>query len=91
MANISDNVESKELILSYPCMWTYKLIATQDMDMKKTLTHILKNKQYSLDDSKTSKKGAYKSYSLKLEVESDEERKEIFERLQREQNIKFIL
>lgn len=91
MANTLDNIESKELILQYPCMWTYKLIIAKEMNIKKTLSHILKEKSYSLDDSKTSKKGAYKSYSLKLEVKSDNERKEIFERLQKEQDIKFIL
>ncbi|MDR0408077.1 MAG: DUF493 domain-containing protein [Campylobacteraceae bacterium] len=88
---MSDDIKSKELILKYPCMWTYKLITARDTDIKKILLRILKSEQYFLEDSKTSKKGAYKSYSLKLEVKSNKERIEIFECLQKEENIKFIL
>ncbi|MDR1554714.1 MAG: DUF493 domain-containing protein [Campylobacteraceae bacterium] len=91
MVNTSDNIKSKELILDYPCAWTYKLITTKDTDIKNILTHVLKDRKYSLTDSKTSKQGVYKSCSLKLEVKSDSDRKEIFENLQKEKSIKFIL
>ncbi|MDR0580220.1 MAG: DUF493 domain-containing protein [Campylobacteraceae bacterium] len=88
---MSDNIESKELILDYPCIWTYKLIATKNADMQEILPYILKDREYNLISSKISKQGTYKSYSLKVEVKSDSDRKEIFENLQKEESIKFIL
>lgn len=91
MANVLDNIESKELILNYPCIWEYKLITIADANIQKILSNILKNREYVINDSKTSKKCVYKSYSLKLEVTSDEDRKGIFENLQKEDSIKFIL
>ncbi|MDR2342455.1 MAG: DUF493 domain-containing protein [Campylobacteraceae bacterium] len=89
--NISDNIESKELILNYPCTWTYKIIAIKSADIQKVLLYILKDREYNLINSKISKQGTYKSYSLKVEVKSDSDRKEIFENLQKEKSIKFIL
>jgi putative lipoic acid-binding regulatory protein len=89
--NISDNIKSKELILDYPCTWTYKLIIAESTDIEKVLSLILKNREYVLNNSKISKKGTYKSYSLKLEVKSSEDRQTIFQSLQKEKSIKFIL
>ncbi|MDR3177792.1 MAG: DUF493 domain-containing protein [Campylobacteraceae bacterium] len=89
--NRLDDINSKELILNYPCFWTYKLITTKDADIEKILSLILKDREYNLNGSKTSKQGAYKSYALKLEVKSDDDRKKIFENLQKEEDIKFIL
>jgi len=89
--NTSDNINSKELVLEYPCVWEYRLVTTADTDIHEIAEGILGSRAHKLEASKTSKKGAFKSYALKLEVANDEDRKGIFASLREHQNIKFVL
>lgn len=91
MENTSDNIKAQELILEYPLLWEYKIVAFANADINGIIAKLLDGKTYKLKESKKSKSGTYKSYSLALEVESKNERKTIFESLRSHSNIKFVL
>ena len=81
----------KELGLNYPCNWEYKLITDTKDDLKNSLKELLGNRNYKLIFSKKSKNGKYNSYLLSLIVHSDEDRKNIYESLKKDKNIKIII
>ncbi len=81
----------KELGLDYPCNWEYKLITDTKDDLKNSLKELLGNRNYKLFFSKKSKNGKYDSYLLSLIVHSDEDRKNIYESLKKDKNIKIII
>ena len=81
----------KELGLNYPCNWEYKLITDTKDDLKNSLKELLGNRNYKLIFSKKSKNGKYDSYLLSLIVHSDEDRKNIYESLKKDKNIKIII
>ena len=81
----------KELGLDYPCNWEYKLITDTKDDLKNSLKELLGNRNYKLIFSKKSKNGKYNSYLLSLIVHSDEDRKNIYESLKKDKNIKIII
>ena len=89
--NILKDDDLDKLVLEYPCIWKYKIIAEAKADVKQIVSLVLKDKEYSLKTSKTSKEGSYKSYHLAIEVTSDDDRKEILEKLREHKDIKFIL
>ena len=81
----------KELALEYPLKWEYKIIADIKDDIKKVVKTLLGDRDYSLKNSKTSKKGRYQSYTLSVLVHSDDDRKTIYEELKKDTYIKMIL
>ena len=64
MYNISD-ISKEKLNLTYPCLWTYKLIVNDDNDINAKIDKIINNIKHKLILSKTSKKGNYKKLFFK--------------------------
>jgi putative lipoic acid-binding regulatory protein len=87
---LSENLD-KELGLNYPCNWEYKLITDSSDDLKSSIKELLGNRNYKLVFSKKSKNGKYDSYILSLLVHSDKDRKNIYESLKKDKNIKIII
>ena len=90
MAILNENLD-KELGLSYPCNWEYKLIANSSDDLKNSIKELLGNRNYKFIFSKKSKNGKYNSFVLSLVVHSDKDRKNIYESLKKDKNIKVII
>jgi uncharacterized protein len=89
---VAGKVENlKELELEYPCDWEYKLIVLKGTDITQIIENIVDKREFSLVTSKNSKKGKYESFSLKLLVHNDEDRKTLYETFKRAQEIKFVL
>ncbi len=86
----SENLD-KELGLTYPTNWEYKLITDTTDDLKNSIKELLGSRNYKLTFSKKSKNGKYDSYILSLIVHSDEDRKGIYESLKKDKNIKIII
>jgi putative lipoic acid-binding regulatory protein len=89
--NILKETDLDKLVLEYPLIWRYKIIAEAKADVERIVSLSLQDKEYSLEISKTSKKGSYKSYRLAIEVASDSDRKGILEKLREHKDIKFVL
>lgn len=84
------SLDNQKLELTFPCSWEYKVIGECEEKIKVAVFEIV-DKKYEFKSSKVSKKGKYKSFSVKLTVESDEERVSVFEKLKKHTDIKMVL
>lgn len=87
----TDDIKSCEIVLSYPVEWEYKTIVEKSVNLEEIIKSILKNRDYKIKASKTSKEGSYKSYSVKTLVHSDEDRVSIYEEIRSHKNVKMVL
>ncbi len=77
--------------LTYPLKWSYRLIIDSSANIGTILKNILNNREYNLENSKTSKNGKYKSYNITLLVYSDEDRQTLYESFKKDKNVKMVL
>jgi len=77
--------------ISYPCSWSYKIIAQKREQIEEVVEDICISKEYELKYSNNSKSGKYVSMNFTITVNSDEERVEIFNRLKQHQDITMVL
>ncbi len=87
----SKDLFDKELGLEYPCNWEYKIITNSKDKLQNSIAKLFGKRNYKFKFSKKSKNGKYDSYVLSLIVFSDEDRKNIFESLKKDTNIKIII
>jgi len=84
--------ESKEkLELTYPCDWSYKLIAGEKEALQKAIRDVIDEREHKLTHSNKSKSGKYISMNLDLIIQNEDERNFIYEALKAHQNIKMVL
>lgn len=89
MFNIED-LEGKPGI-EYPVNWVYKVIGIDFETVKQAIAEVITDKEYSVDNSNISSKGAYVSVKIELVVENEDIRDSIFNELKQHQNIKMVL
>ena len=82
--------ENKENSVQYPCTWHYRIIG---MDKDSLYLAALENvnKEFIHTPGKQSSGGKYHSINIEIEVEHQGERDLIFQALQRDSRIKFVL
>ncbi len=80
----------KELI-EYPCQWKYKIIGENLEDMLNTIDDTIEGLEADLSPSNISSRGKYYSLNLTVLVESQEQRDSIYQTLNLNSNIKFVL
>jgi putative lipoic acid-binding regulatory protein len=88
------DLDKHKLELNYPCNWTYKLVIRHDQDIKiivKEVLDELDKREHGIQASKTSKEGKFKSYSLDLIVEDEDDRKALYKLLADHEHIKMIV
>ncbi len=81
---------SKELKLEYPCDWEYKTILESHHDAKEIIKNLL-SRDHKIKESNSSKKGKYQTHIVTTQVQSDDDRKALFEELKNHKSIKFVL
>ncbi|AXH13529.1 HP0495 family protein [Halarcobacter bivalviorum] len=85
------DLNKQQLQLDYPCSWKYKIVILETSNARKITEEILIQREFSLEKSKVSKKGKFKSYSLELLVHNEDDRKEIYKMLGDHKDIKMVL
>jgi len=85
------DLSKEKLQLDYPCSWKYKIVIHEKSNANKITEEIFIKREFSLEKSKVSKKGKFKSYSLELLVHNEDDRKEIYKMLGDHKNIKMVL
>jgi len=83
--------ESKKLKLAYPCEWQYKIIGTNQQELQQAVKRVLPKKKYTLSPSKQSQGGKYFSMNLKLTVQNEGERNQVYQTLKGCSEIKMVL
>lgn len=77
--------------INYPCKWTFKVIGDNLDLMIGTIERVLHNIHFDLTPSNISKNGNYYSLNLVVEVTDETMRNRIYNDLQGEASIKYIL
>jgi putative lipoic acid-binding regulatory protein len=85
------DLNEHKLELDYPCNWTYKLVIRHEQNIKKIIKEVLDQREHGVKPSKISNKGKFKSYTLDLIVENEEDRKELYQILGDHEHIKMVL
>ncbi len=83
--------KNKEAKLKYPRKWDFTIIGRDKDKIQKAIKEIFRDKDYSCKFSKTSKNGKFNSYSASCEVQSEEERDEIYKKLSKHNDLDYIL
>jgi len=83
--------DPKKPEISYPCLWKYRLIGRQALDVRAAVATIIDREVYELRDSNTSSNGKYHSFELSLTVRDEAERVGLFTRLAEHIDILFVL
>lgn len=79
----------KKAKIDYPVLWNYKVIIDSKKDINDEIKSVISGFKSKITDSKTSNGGKYKSYNIKIMVNSEEERLDIFMKLKK--IAKFVL
>lgn len=85
------DLNEHKLELDYPCNWTYKLVIRHEQNIKKIIKEVLEDRKHGVKASKTSSKGKFKSYTLDLIVENEEDRKDLYKILGDHEHIKMVV
>jgi len=85
------DLSQHKLELDYPCNWTYKLVIRKEQNMNKIIKEVLDQREHGVKPSKTSSKGKFKSYTLDLIVENEDDRKDLYKILGDHEHIKMVV
>ncbi len=87
---ILDNEDQKPNI-EYPCEWVYKVIGLDVDKILKAIEEAAMGITYNVTPSNISKNGKYFSLNFSIEVPNETIRNLIFEKLERNPDIKYVL
>ena len=85
------DLSQHKLELDYPCNWTYKLVIRKEQNMNKIIKEVLNQREHGIKPSKISSKGKFKSYTLDLIVENEDDRKDLYKILGDHEHIKMVV
>lgn len=85
------NLEDKKPEITYPCEWTFKIIGTDELLIRKAVEEIIKNRTCTVESSNKSKTGKYISLSVKFTLLSEKEKNDFYSEFSKHKEIKFIL
>ena len=77
--------------IDYPCLWQYKVIATDVQLVRKVVEEHLGDAPYSFSESNRSSGGEYVSMNVELTVHSDYHRLRLYEVLAAHPAVKVVI
>lgn len=80
----------KKATITYPCTWEYCVIGQDEMLLRDVIFEVMPRK-YDVRLARQSKSGKFVSLHINIEVQSEEERNNIFTRLSTNKEIKMVL
>ncbi len=86
-----ENLKDKKLELQYPCNWDYKVIVNKECNIKDVTNGVFGEREHKVEKSNKSKGDKYQSYKVSTLVHNDDDRKELFEQLRKDDNVKIVL
>ena len=85
------DLSQHKLELNYPCSWEYKVVIRSEQDINSIIKEVLEDRKHGIKPSKKSAKGKFSSHTLEMEVDNEEDRKNIYKLLGEHQHIKMIV
>jgi uncharacterized protein len=83
--------DKKKLEIEYPCTWGYKVIGSDVDGILAAVEDSALGLEYSVTPSNVSKTGKYYSFNIEIKVPNEVVRDLVFENLQKNDNIKFVV
>jgi putative lipoic acid-binding regulatory protein len=80
-----------KLKLNYPCQWVYKVIGTNQGELRQAIMEIITDTPSEISFSNNSSSGKYLCLNLKITVQSEEERNSIYLGLKAHPQVKIVL
>lgn len=90
-AKVTFNPGQEKPDIEYPCNWSYKIIGTDVDEMIIAVEEIVLNMDYDLTPSNISSNQKYYSLNLRVLVQSETVRNQIFQKLEQHAAISFVL
>ncbi|PID77160.1 MAG: hypothetical protein CSB24_02790 [Deltaproteobacteria bacterium] len=81
---------NKKPDIIYPCLWQYKVIGEDKLLVEEAINRICGGSA-KINHANTSSSGKYHSFNVELEVADEQERNNIFAKLQKHQYIKMVI
>jgi uncharacterized protein len=85
------NDKKRKVQLEYPCSWVYKIIGSDENEMRLAVAEIICDRAYKITHSRSSEKSKYHSLNVELSVESESHRTTLYEALKAHRAVKIIL
>lgn len=83
--------EDRRPEIDYPCIWNYKVIGNNVDDILAAVKDSVLGLEYSVRPSNVSRTGKYFSFNISIEVPNEVVRDLVFENLQKNDHIKFVI
>jgi len=83
--------EKNDLKIEYPCKWGYKVIGSDVDNILLAIEKSVLGLEYSVSPSNVSKTGKYISFNILMEVPNEVVRDLVFENLQKNEHINFVI
>ena len=77
--------------INYPCQWLYKVIGSDEQQLRSALAEIVSHPSCEISLSNSSGKGKYLCLNLEVTVANEEERNSIYLALKQHPHIKIVL
>jgi putative lipoic acid-binding regulatory protein len=87
---LDKNTKEKPKI-EYPCEWGFKIIGTDKEKLKECISDIMGEKEHKCKDGNISKNGKFVSMNASCQVDSQEERDEIFKSFRDHKDVKMVI
>jgi uncharacterized protein len=85
------NDKKRKVQLEYPCLWVYKIIGSDENEMRLAVAEIICDRAYKITHSRDSEKGKYHCLNVELSLESESHRTTLYEALKAHRAVKIIL
>jgi putative lipoic acid-binding regulatory protein len=82
---------SERPVISYPCDWTYTIIAKDPLKVEKIAEEILAPHDYKILPSRSSRKGSYYSFKIIVKVPDEKTKDIIFSLFENNEAITLVL
>ena len=80
-----------KLKLNYPCQWVYKVIGTNQDELRQAIMGIITGTPCKISFSNNSSSGKYLCLNLEITVQNEEERNSIYLGLKAHPQVKIVL
>ncbi len=77
--------------ITYPCEWEYKVIVDAEYDISELVRELLGEREHRVEKSNVSRGGKYRSYSIRLLVHNEEERRFLFDAFKKGERVRMVL
>jgi len=77
--------------IDYPCEWGYKVIGTDQAKLEAVIFEVMGSRDYKRKGGNSSSKGKFHSLSTACQVESQEDRDNIFKAFQEHKDVKMVI